>query len=292
MSHAYSATSAHSAVQSILKAASAKLTGKTRGPDQGEGRRVPRAGSFEENDPRAKPWRKIGDGSVGQGKIHCEVLLKTARDLRHQLNRDFPRAEISQRKVELAEAKAELADLQARSPAEAPIGRPAALQMTIDKHTAWLAKADNRLTPHDLSVLDALLSFVDFATGALFPTIAKIAAKASISYNGVVNSLRRLREHGLIAHVRRTTRTGNKGMAGPQLEQTSNAYFFDHRRKMASRVWKAYWQSLTKALRRLGAHRPSAPVLSIIRAAAAPLTPYQAAFASLGASVAEREHTE
>lgn len=290
MSHTFSAAPAQSAVQSILKAASAKLAGKKRGPDHGEGRRVPRAGSFEENDARAKPWRKIGDGSVAQGLVHCEALLQTARDLRRQLHLDFPRAEIRRRKVELAEAKAELADLRTRSPAEVPIGRPATLQMMIDKHAAWLAQSANRLQANDLLVLEALLSFLDFTTGRLFPSIAKIAAKASVHYNTAEAGLRRLREHGLIARVRRTTRTGNAGMAGPQLEQTSNAYYFDHRRKMASRVWQTYWKRLCLALRRLGARKPPAPVLSIVGAAPAPLTPYQAAFASLGVSVAERDH--
>ncbi len=292
MSHTFAAAPSKSAIKSLLAAAGAQLSGKTRGPDQGDGRRVPRRHSYEETDPRAKPWSKVGDGSELQGIVHCEVLISTADALRRQLHKEFPLTEIRCRRAERADAAAELEQLLARSPAEVPAGRPAQLRMAIAKHDEWLSNADNRLHRIDVDVLRALLHFLDFATGRLFPSIEKIAERAGVHYNSVVGAIRRLRHHGLIDRVRRTTRTGNDRQAGPQLEQTSNAYFFDHRRRMARRTWQTYWQSLAKALRRLGARRPAAPVLSIVGAAPAPLTPLQAALASLGSTVAEREHTE
>lgn len=291
MSHTSSTAPSSRAVQSLLSAAGAMLSGKKRGPDRGEGQRVPRRESYEVTDPRAKPWRMIGDGTVTQGIIHCEALLATAKALRLQLWKEYPIAEVRRRTAERAIAKAELAELNTCSPAEIPAGRRAVLRMSIDKLDAWLKKANDRLTPHDILVLEALLSCLDFATGRLFPTVHEVARRAGVHYNTAVAGLRRLRIHGLISRVRRTIRTGNAGAAGPQLEQTSNAYYFDHRRKMASRTWQTYWKRLCAALRRLGARRPPAPVLSLVGAAAAPLTPMQAAIASLGSKIAEREPT-
>jgi hypothetical protein len=292
MSHTFTAAPSKSAINSLLASVGAQLSGKMRGPDQGQDRRVPRRNSYEVSDPRANRWTKIGDGSFLQGKVHCETLIDTANDLRLQLHEEFPLAEIRRRRAERADAAAELEQLLAGSPAEVPAGRPAQLRMAIAKHEEWLEKADNRLTRTDVDVLRGLLSFLDFATGRLFPSIKAIAARVGCHYNTANESLGRLRSHGLIDRVRRTIRTGNDGQAGPQLEQTSNAYFFDHRRRMAARTWKHYWNKLCVALRRLGARKPPAPVLSIVGAAPAPLTPLQAALASLGSTVAEREHTE
>lgn len=292
MSHTFTAAPSKSAVNSLLASVGAQLSGKTRGPDQGADRRVPRRHSYEETDPRAKPWSKVGDGSVAQGLVHCEALISTADALRRQLRNEFPLSEIRCRRAERANAAVELDELLARSPAEVPAGRPAQLRMAIAKHDEWLSNADSRLQRIDVDVLRALLGFLDFATGRLFPSIEKIAERAGVHYNSAVAAIRRLRHHGLIDRVRRTTRTGNDKQAGPQLEQTSNAYFFDHRRRMAARTWQTYWKRLTLALRRLGARRPAAPVLSIVGAPPAPPTPLQAALASYGSKLAEREHTE
>ena len=184
---------------------------------------------------------------------------------------------------------AELAHLQTLPPSEVPVGRPATLRIEIAKHEQWLSQADNRLRRIDIDVLRALLSFWDFATGRLTPRHDTIAARAGVHENSVIEALKRLRSHGLVDWVRRTTRTGNDGAFGPQLEQTSNAYFFDHRRKMASRTWQAYWKRLCAKLRRFGSTRPpGAPTgarLAIV-GAEGPASPLQAAVASLGASIA------
>lgn len=280
-----------SQTRQLISRAAAKLAGKTRGPDSGQGRRVPRRNSYEENDSRAQPWLKVGDGSVSQGIVHREAKLEAADSLRRQLWKEFPRAEIRRRTAERAAFAAELDQLMGLSPAEVPIGRPATLRIEIAKHDQWLAHADKRLRATDVDVLRALLHFWDFATGRLFPSHAAIAERAGFHENSVIAALKRLKHHGLVDWVRRTTRTGNDGEFGPQLEQTSNAYFFDHRRKMANRTWQTYWKSLCAKLRRFGRTRPAAPPgeprLAIVAPAAAaePLTPLQAAVASLRSSL-------
>ncbi|WP_288338611.1 hypothetical protein [uncultured Sphingomonas sp.] len=272
----------------LISQLGAKLGGKTRGPDSGAGRRVPRRNSYEENDARAQPWRKVGDGSVAQGIAHREAKIEAADELRRQLWVEFPISEVRRRRHDLAAASAELAHLQTLSPAEVPVGRPATLRIEIAKLEGWLEQADNRLRRIDIDVLRALLTFWDFATGKLIPRHDTIAARAGVHENSVIDALKRLRAHGLVDWIRRTTRTGNAGEFGPQLEQTSNAYFFDHRRKMASRTWQAYWKRLCAKLRRFGTPRPStapgAAKLALVTAAA-PLTPMQAALASYGASI-------
>ena len=264
------------------------MSGKTRGPDSGAGRRVPRRNSYEENDARAQPWRKVGDGSIAQGIVHREAKIEAADELRRQLWQEFPRREVRQRRQEYAAMTAELDRLMGMSPADVPIGRPATLRIEIAKHEEWLGRADNRLRRIDIDVLRALLSFWDFATGKLMPRHDTIADRAGVHENSVIEALKRLRTHGLVDWVRRTTRTGNHGEFGPQLEQTSNAYFFDHRRKMASRTWQTYWKRLCAKLRRFGSPRPpgspTGPKLALVEVDA-PLSPTMAAIASLGASI-------
>lgn len=253
----------HHAVRGLLKGAAAALAGRPRGRDHAEGRRVPRRNSYEENDSRAKPWRPIGDGSVAQGIVHREALIDTADELRRQLRSEYPGREIRRRRRDRETLARELADLMTWSPADVPVGRLATLRIAIEKHDTWLATAGDCLRRIDVDILRALLSFVDFATGRLFPDQETIAARAGCHKNSVVDALKRLRLHGLVDWVRRTVRTGNDGAFAPQLEQTSNAYTLAVRRRMAPRTWQRYWQRLCAKLRRLGAIPaaivPSAP---------------------------------
>jgi len=129
MSHTFAAAPSKSAIKSLLAAAGAQLSGKTRGPDQGGGRRVPRRHSYEETDPRAKPWSKVGDGSQLQGIVHCEVLISTADALRRQLRKEFPLTEIRCRRAERANAAAELDELLARSAVHHQSRQPASDQI-------------------------------------------------------------------------------------------------------------------------------------------------------------------
>lgn len=108
----------------------------------------------------------------------------------------------------------------------------------------------------DIEVMRALLAHLDFGTGKLFPTWETIAATAGCCRTSVFGALRRLKHHGFISWVRRSIRTSRGGVAGPQREQTSNAYFFEHRDRMAPGVWQRLKQRLDAKLRRL---RPAAP---------------------------------
>jgi hypothetical protein len=213
---------------------------------------VPRRHSYLETDPQAQPWAKIQDGSVAAGLAHREAMTTTAEDLVAKHWRDFPLASLRRARAERAAAEAELEELAKKSPAEVPIGRPAVLRELIKQLDKTLTEADRRLRRIDVLVLKALLSFLDFESGKLFPSIKRIAEKAACHRNSVVEALRRLKHHGFIEWVRRTTRTGNEGEFAPQLEQTSNAYYFDNRRRMAKTTWARFMQILTAKLRRLG----------------------------------------
>ena len=75
------------------------------------------------------------------------------------------------------------------------------------------------------AVLEAIYNhFVEYATGRCEPAIATIAEKIGHSYAATHAALRRLRSAGFIQWIRRSRPTDNKGEAGPQVEQISNAY--------------------------------------------------------------------
>lgn len=75
-----------------------------------------------------------------------------------------------------------------------------------------------------VQVLEALYEIVDFATGRLEPAIATIADMIGHSYSAIHEALVRLRTHGFLQWIRRSRPTENKGVAGPQVEQITNAY--------------------------------------------------------------------
>lgn len=74
-----------------------------------------------------------------------------------------------------------------------------------------------------LEVLRELLRLVDYKTGRLEPALTTLMARTRRSKDAVVNALAALRRHGFVDWVRRYVPTGNRG-AGPQVQQTSNAY--------------------------------------------------------------------
>lgn len=235
-------------VQRLVKGATAQLAGRDRrGPDKKVHRN-----SYDVDDPNAKPFAPVLDGSAAAGLAKSEALVDSARELRLQQRTEFPAAVIREKRRELAAAEAELAELEERSPAEVPIGRPATLRQMIVQTRAFLARADLRLRAYDILILQALLSFLNFRTGELFPEHESIAKVAGCCRNRVMVGLKRLREHGFVFSVRRSKKTGNDGVFAPQREQTSCAYGFDHRRQMASRTWHRFMQKLEKKLKRLG----------------------------------------
>lgn len=75
-----------------------------------------------------------------------------------------------------------------------------------------------------LEVLRELLRLIDYRTGRLDPAIATIATRIGRSIAAVAEALKRLREHGFLDWLRRYVPTGNAGLRGPQVKQTSNAY--------------------------------------------------------------------
>ena len=75
-----------------------------------------------------------------------------------------------------------------------------------------------------LEVLRELLRLIDYKTGRLDPAIATLALRIGRSIAAVVDALKRLKAHGFLDWLRRYVPTGNAGMRGPQVKQTSNAY--------------------------------------------------------------------
>ncbi len=177
--------------------------------------------------------------------------MQAAEEERHKSWSDMPLREVRDARGRHAALSAEL---QAHIDAgDAPVGRPATLRQEVGRLETYLARARDRLRRIDVTILRAALRGIDFATGRLFKSIETIAGIAGCHRNSVVAALRRLELHGFIARVRRTVRTPNEGQFAPQREQTSNAYYFDHRAKMAQRTWARYWQILIAKLRRTGA---------------------------------------
>jgi hypothetical protein len=86
------------------------------------------------------------------------------------------------------------------------------------------------------AVLAALCDIVDDVSGRLEPSIATIADKAKLGIRTVVRALRRLNDHGFLSWMRRTEWTDNDGVAGPQVQQITNAYWFELRGRAAGLV--------------------------------------------------------
>ena len=270
------------AVRNLIRGASARFSEKGRGPDHGNGRRVPRRHSYDVDDLRAQPWKKVGDGSHAQGVIHGEALIQSAKEQRRQDWKELPNRKLREVR-ELRDAMAaELATLIADG--QAPIGRPATLRHEIERLDATIARADDRLTRIDVTVLEALLAKIDFATGALFPSYDTIAAWAVCSRNAAIEAVKRLKARGFVDWVRRSIRTNNEGEFAPQREQTSNAYYFDHRRSMAPRTWQRYMQILVAKLRRLGGVPAAVAPGTPVRPREVQYAPLRAALASAASS--------
>jgi hypothetical protein len=85
------------------------------------------------------------------------------------------------------------------------------------------------------AVLEALCEIVDDMSGRLEPSIATIADKAKLGVRTVVRALRRLNDHGFLSWLRRTEGIINDG-AGPQVQQVTNAYWFELRGRAAGLV--------------------------------------------------------
>lgn len=96
-------------------------------------------------------------------------------------------------------------------------------------------------------VLRALFWCCDFKQGTCEPSIDALMAKTHFARPTVVRALKILWANGFVDWIRRTVRTGNAPGYGPQVKQTSNAYFFDTKR-LPGRCQKR----LAEILRRAG----------------------------------------
>lgn len=83
------------------------------------------------------------------------------------------------------------------------------------------------LLANGIRVLEELLKLACFRTGRLEPTLDTLMKRCGLARNTVVRALARLKAHGFLRWVRRSRKMGNDGEAGPQREQTSNAYHFE-----------------------------------------------------------------
>lgn len=244
-------------VRQFTKKFTSGLTGREqRGPDWSDDpqHRTPHRDSYDVDDARAKPWAPIGGGKAGANLAFIEATKQVAREIFHQEWLALPHRRVRELRHERAVLAAELAQLQATT-SPAP-GRPAAIRQRLGVIDADLERARLRPRRVDLTVLAALLRHLDFRTGALFPAKETIARAAGCHRNSVHNALRRLKAHGLIDWVRRTARKAGAPAGEPQREQTSNAYFFDHRRSLAAAVWHRFQQLLGAKLRRLATGTP------------------------------------
>ena len=121
--------------------------------------------------------------------------------------------------------------------------------------------ADERLHGDDRAILWYLLDRYNHLTGQLFPSYATIAAETGKSLGFVKAALARLKRFGFVNWVRRTkTKEGAEGNAGPQLEQTSNAYYFDWAEQLVTDAKSTFQNLLTIAMKKLrGDAKPVRP---------------------------------
>jgi hypothetical protein len=74
-----------------------------------------------------------------------------------------------------------------------------------------------------IELVELFANMVDFRTGRLEPSIETLMRHLKRSRDAIVRALKALRAHGFLDWLRRYVPTGNEG-AGPQVQQTSNAY--------------------------------------------------------------------
>jgi hypothetical protein len=94
----------------------------------------------------------------------------------------------------------------------------------FERGTRQRGRQDGALGRNGLAVLHALLfDFLNYASGRLDPSYARIAEKACISVRSVARGLVRLRDARVLDWVRRC-REGRDDLGRFRLEQESNAY--------------------------------------------------------------------
>lgn len=201
-----------------------RLLGGTAKPDD-----KARPQSHHEDSRKAKPWRIHGDRNRQRWNTFKAAAL-----------RSFD----SMRKRHLLALRAARAARRAGESIELP-------------------DPNERLHGDDRAVLTYMLDRYNHITGELYPTYATVAQETGLSHGFVKAAMARLRAFGLIDWVRRSkTKEGAQGQAGPQLEQTSNAYFFAWVEQLTGAARESFLHYLTIGLKKLAATRAaSAPAL-------------------------------
>lgn len=98
-----------------------------------------------------------------------------------------------------------------------------------DRFTKGRGDREGKLGYRGLYLLELLLDKADYVTGALFPSYETMMDWTGWTRETVAATLKRLRECKFLAWIRRTEKTGNQGLRGPQVRQISNAYGFELR---------------------------------------------------------------
>lgn len=189
--------------------------------------------SHHEDTRKAKPWRVHGDRNRRRWNVFKTAALRTFDSLRHSHLTALRAARAARRAGEQVE----------------------------------LPEASERLHADDRAVLAFMLDRHNHMTGELFPTYETVADETGLSHGFVKAAMARLRTFGFIDWVRRSkTKEGAAGQAGPQLEQTSNAYYFAWAEQLVGAARETFLNFLTIGLKKLGAVTKAATTLPPLNA--------------------------
>ena len=232
-------------------------TVRERGPDS----RV-RRGCIDEAAPTAQPWDRNRFESTAERISTVESLVALAKELQAEHAAAFPRGTLKQLRDDHSALLAELAELMALPAADRPVGRPAAIRIALEAIEADLEKHSHGITGADVAIYQAVFDFLCFAgSGRWFPSFAKIARAANCCDKSVSRALPRLRHHGLLAWISRsTTKSRRSDPTVKQRVQTSHAYFLDLKKRMAERVYQRFLQLRERRARRFGRSPAAEPV--------------------------------
>lgn len=187
--------------------------------------------SYHEASPKAQPWRQHRHG--GGSRKHWAAIKGAALGAFDRLYRAHC--------IDLRQARAD---------------RRAGTREDV-------TPTSERLHGDDRAILWYLLDRYNHLTGQLFPSYATIATETGKSLGFVKAALSRLRHFGFVCWVRRTkTKEGAEGHAGPQLEQTSNAYYFDWAAQLVTEAKSTFQNLLAIAVKKLrGDAKPVRPTV-------------------------------
>jgi hypothetical protein len=195
--------------------------------------------SIHEDRPEAKPWRIFGRRSRAEKRAYVIAVLDAFETALVESKRKAAMLRREKRhRIEILAASGRGPD------------HPYASRMVIEQP----------LQDGDRRVLAFLLDIHNHRTGECYPTIDTIAEEIARSREAVNDSLARLKERGFVRWIRRTkTKPGSEGEAGPQLEQTSNAYTFDWERSLVGRALMVFRDVLRRCLKRITPPAPAKP---------------------------------